>query len=231
MIEEPKLFPLEPAELRAEIKFTKAGKRRRVTHVFAPITQEQWIGHAARIVSFSESDGDEIKSTLTVDEAGAWLWEQAINNVEGYQEPKPENWQELIPWAHKQAAIAALAQVFEKDDDEEEIEEPAAFDADGLETVAIEAGRNGVVYTELTHVFKRPTTKQRIKFSRKTGASTKIRGVKGRRWRQMNIPQMEFACGFYDELIDHVSGYEPNDPEKMDAKHKQIAVQALMENV
>ncbi len=244
-----KLFPLEPDRLRAEIKIIQSGRAYRLTHIFSPISEQQWIEYGAKvdvaIVTQKESSTTEYRTA----EAVEWLWSEAIQEIEGYGDPRPDNWRELVPINHKDAAIEGLTQTSPGEEDEagrdeedegvRDEEDEAGRDEEetrpfllGQETerVVLEASRNGEIYKHLIHIFQTPTTKQRTEYNRRLAATRRIRGRRGKGVREVIQNQMPYLCRIYGELISAVEGYDPADPKKMDAQHKRAAITSLLGN-
>jgi len=222
-------FPLDAPEIVVTIR----DRGRELVHVFAPIKQQDWIEYdrLGRVVV--ESSKEEIVSESMEAEASNHLWDERIVRLEGYGKT-PEDWKQRVWVRHKVAAVRGLAQVFpaKSKPGKDSAEEPAdwAFAGAAETTALLDAGRNGNEYNGLAHVFKQPTTKQQTEYSRMEATARMFRGVEPGSVKALVDSHLEEKIDLYDELILRVEGYEPNEPKKMDALHKRVAIEALMGN-
>lgn len=232
-------FPLCPESMAALISIRRGSKRYKLTHVFDPVDEGDWREYSKMTRMLLETTGDDDNPQLKTDaetaEAIEWLWLRRIRSVEGYGE-LPSDWKDKIPFAHRKAALQALSTVaalYDEDLLEEGVEdaEPGVFALDGGEVeVVIEATRNGEGYPLLKHFFRPPPTSQQKEWSRRKGAGVIVRGRRGKGTKQIVSSNLGYLLGLYDGLIVKVEGYEPNDPQQMDAVHKRVAVEALLGN-
>ena len=163
------------------------------------------------------------------------MWLERIQHVEGYdagfeRAALPDDWKERIPFRHKEAAVQALAQVFpadaRPDDSAEEGRKPRFSIGTEESVVILEAGRAGREYGRLVHRFRPPSTTEQKEYSRRTGQSTYVRGSR-KKAKALVASNLSYLLDLYDELIEGVEGYEPNDPKVMDPLHKRAAVEVL----
>lgn len=107
------------------------------------------------------------------------------------------------------------------------------FDAE-RQTVWLTARRDGLVYSNLAHVFRRPTGKDKKAFRmQKQGGAVKVRGSVTD--TTLLLSQLTSMARVYDQMLIEVNGYtvEGNPAgrqdavQHMDALHKKIAVIAL----
>ncbi len=201
---------------------------RHLLHTFAPITAEDWLEHdrATRPTMRPQTD-ESLETNNSLLEANNALWEKRILRVEGYPESFGERWRELIPLAHRSLAVSGLGQVQAADDQD------VLPDSESV-IVRLEAWWNGVFYGDLRHHFTRPLVEHELKFHGAARRSAIVtRKVGGQRKPQqpqseiVSLPQLPTLVKLYDELIEAVEGYAPNDPKKMDAMHKSAAVRGL----
>jgi hypothetical protein len=208
----------------AENRVTIFNRRRQpLTHVFAPVTEADWIEFERLTRLVLEHEDQRLKADSMSAAAVNWLWGERILRVEGYGE-LPEDWKDRVWLKDKQKAIAALTQIFEWYDAPED---SLAMDET---TIYLEAQLNGAVYQGMRHVFRRVTTKQQIEYSRVTGQATMMRGQRGGYNRSITPTHLGYQLRLWDQLSVKVEGYEPNDPKQVDAMHKKVAIEALMGN-
>jgi len=143
------------------------------------------------------------------------------------------DWRELIPLAHKEAAVRALTLVA-----------PARADAAGPNgffplaaeevRVVLEAAANGAAYPRLAHRFRPPTVEAERRYRRLLADNFIVRG--GRTPRTLLPPRLPALTRLYDQLILGVEGYtlrgrplasSLDAVQNMDAWHKRVAVEAL----
>ena len=221
------LFPLQVDEVTGAIQVKEAGRLHTgLLHTFKTPRAEDWLEFDRMTRLVLESDEGTMKTDSLVAEATEWLWLECIKGVSGYGK-LPEDWRELIPLKHKEAALNAISQV-EHGQDQQKVEGYTL----GVEQemIELEAARSGVVYKGLLHSLRKPNSAQQKEFSRVTGQTTYVRGQRKGTKALINS-NFGFLLKLYDALIVSVEGYEPNEPRVMDATHKQIAVQLLMGNL
>jgi hypothetical protein len=233
----PKLFELAPAEVVVPLQVTQAGHSYRVCHRLRPPAAEDWYVYEAALQPAVEELGDadepSFRLVLRASEAALDLWARLIRRVEGYALPPGDEWQGLIPLAHKEAAVRALTLVA-----------PARADASGGNgffplaaeevRVVLEAAANGAAYPRLAHRFRPPTVEAERRYRRLLADNFLVRG--GRALRTLLPPRLPALTRLYDQLILGVEGYAINNQppasrdqllEHMDAWHKRVAVEAL----
>lgn len=214
-------FPLEAAERSVTIR----DRRRDLVHVFGPIGAADWIEFERLTRAVVETEGDRARSDSMEAEAADWLWDKSILRIDGYG-ALPEDWKRKVWLRHKQAALAALTQIFEWEDAPGM---PTSMLSDEI-AVLLEAACNGQRYVNLRHVFREPETSHQIAWSRNNVQLIAIRGQRRGVAKHIVMSNLPFKLQLYDELIARVEGYEPNEPKKMDALHKKVAIEALMGN-
>ncbi len=155
------------------------------------------------------------------------------NPPRGFPDDSGTDWRELIPLAHKEAAVRALTLVA-----------PAQADAAGSSgffplaaeevRVVLEAAANGAAYPRLAHRFRPPTVEAERRYRRLLADNVIVRG--GRTPRTLLPARLPALTRLYDQLILGVEGYAINGRppasrnqllEHMDAWHKRVAVEAL----
>ena len=255
----PKLFELAPAEVVVPLQVTHAGHRYRVCHRLRPPAPDDWYTYEAALQPAVEELGDpnepSFRLVLRASEAALDLWTRLVRRVEGYALPPgasghdfsraetsvandgalaPEaSWHDLIPLAHKEAAVRALTLVA-----------PARADAAGPNgffplaaeevRVVLEAAANGAAYPRLAHRFRPPTVEAERRYRRLLADNFIVRG--GRTPRTLLPPRLPALTRLYDQLILGVEGYtlrgrplasSLDAVQNMDAWHKRVAVEAL----
>lgn len=198
-------------------------RRQPLTHVFAPVTEADWIEFERLTRLVLEHEDQRMKADSMAAAAVNWLWCERILRVEDYG-TLPDDWKDRIWLRDKQKAITALTQIFEWLDAPEDA---CAMDET---TIHLEAQLNGAVYQGMRHIFKRLTTEQQIGYSRVTSQATMIRGQRGGYSRSVVASHLGYQLRLWDQLIVRVEGYEPNAPKQVDAMHKKVAIEALMGN-
>ena len=232
-----KLFELAREEILVPLKVTHAGHSYRVCHRLRPPAPDDWYTYEAALQPAVEELGDaaepSFRLVLRASEAALDLWTRLVRRVEGYALPPGEDWQELIPLAHKEAAVRALTLVA-----------PTPADAAGPNgffplaaeevRVVLEAAANGAAYPRLTHRFRPPTVEAERRYRRLLADNFIVRG--GRTPRTLLPPRLPALTRLYDQLILGVEGYtlrgrplasSLDAVQSMDAWHKRVAVEAL----
>lgn len=113
---------LAPAELLIPLKVSLGNSTYRVRHRLRPPTAEDWFAYDAALAMAVEevplreaaeasSDGAGYKLELRSVEAAALLWDRLAQSLEGYTFKAEADWHELVPLAHKEAAVRALTLV------------------------------------------------------------------------------------------------------------------------
>ena len=219
-------FPLQPEELRAQIQVTENQHKYRLTHVFEPVTAADWLEFDRLTRVVMESDEETIEFDSMAADAAEWLWSERIRTVEGYDPNLPDDWKDLIHLRHKEAALKALAQVYPVETGDKNEPGPEYLALGKATVVALEAARNGVEFPSLHHRLRRPTTSQQKEYSRRTSQTAYARGTR-KKAKALVASHLDYLLELYDELIESVEGYEPNDPKLMDPLHKRAAVEVL----
>lgn len=238
----PKLLELAPAELVVSLKVSHAGRPYRVRHFLTPPAPADWAAYEAALQMAveelpCEDDSGEPSYRLEMRSADAalLLWTRLARRVEGYALPDAADaWRDLIPLAHKEAAVRALLLVAPAPP----FADPGAngFFPLAAEEVAVtlEAARNGAAYPRLVHRFRPPSVEAERAYRRLLAESLLVRGT--RTPRTLLPARLPALTRLYDQLILGVEGYsiEGQPPvsrlqllEHMDAWHKRVAVQAL----
>lgn len=210
------LFPLEPEHLSVTLRV----RGEDVIHVFAPLTAEDWIEleRLSAMVSWRDSEG-LIRTESMEPQAAADLWQRRIRTVGGCEVHPCE-----APLKHKLAAIAGLSQVFA-------VPGEGPREAGGNHVaIILEAARNGCVYRQLEHVFRRPTMAHELRYERISSASHAVR-YDGDVRKSVTLSRLPDLIELYDELIADTDGYDWGlvSGAKMDAMHKKQAVIALFD--
>ena len=207
------LFPLEPAELLVTLDV----RGRKVDHTLRSISEADWLQYERLATSTTRRDGERVVTDSLKLEAVEWLYGERIEGVAFDDTVVPID---RVPLQHKEAVIDALAKVEAEPD-------PAADWLDPMPAVVVNALRNGKLYRGLRHVFRSPSAKQQADYARAMARAVAVEVGKDR--RVVMCSTLGDKIDLYDKLIDRVEGYEPNDPKKMDALHKKVAITALME--
>jgi len=241
-------FELTPVEVRIPVPFQEAGRKFRVTHIFRPALLKDWLEYENRLHLQVEREGNAQRWYDDREEASEAIWNEIVIGVEGYlcshrrtdgaygapatqeiMETFPDDWKERVPVDHKVAAISRLARVEPCQPGEEQL---YFFDST-RQTVYLEARRDGLVYSGLVHVLRRPALKEKKNFRR---IQSSVLHVRGSRKEQSRFPsRLKEFTQFYDELILEVDGYtvsgRPATREDavrwMDPQHKRAAVISL----
>ncbi|MFA5056663.1 MAG: hypothetical protein WC485_00995 [Opitutaceae bacterium] len=201
---------------------------RKLLHVFAPLTAEDWLEYDRMTRPTMRPQKDEsLETDNSMLEASDALWRKRIVRVEGYPESFAARWRDLMPLGHRVLTINALGQVQAADDQD------VLPDSESV-IVRLEAWWNGVFFGDLRHHFQRPLVEHELKFhgaARRSAIVThKVGGQRRPTAPQsaiVSLPQLPTLLKLYDELIEAVEGYAPADPKKMDAMHKSAAVRGL----
>ncbi len=262
MAENSLQLELAPEELIVPLKVSFGNAVYRVRHRLRPPAAEDWYAYDAALALAVEEvplreNGDasprepgyklEVQST----EAAALLWERLARGIEGYSFAADAAWRELVPLAHKEAAVRALTLVAPSNH-EPEIQKIApssaaplsraeSRDASGgfpLEAeqipVVLEAVVAGRAYPRLLHIFRPPSADDERLYRRLLAETLLVRG--SRSARTLIPSRLRALCRFYDRLIVAAKGYcvhgQPPASslqlqEHMDAWHKRVAVQTL----
>ena len=233
----PKLFELAPAELTVSLQVTQAGHSYRVCHRLRPPAPDDWYTYEAALQPAVEELGDtaepSFRLVLRASEAALDLWTRLILRVDGYALPPDDEWQELIPLAHKEASVRALTLVAPAQADPAG---PNGFFPLAAEEVRVvlEAAANGAAYPRLAHRFRPPTVEAERRYRRLLADNVIVRG--GRTPRTLLPARLPALVRLYDQLILGVEGYAVHGQppasrdqllEHMDAWHKRVAVEAL----
>lgn len=208
-------FPLEAEELAVTLNV----RGQKVVHVFAPVSAADWLQYERLAVLTSRRDGDRVVEESMRPEAVEWLWGERIRRVWAEDFDQVINFA-MVPSPHKQAAIDALAKVDAEPD-------PESRWFLGGQAVLVRALRNGKVYQGLRHSFRMPSAADHAEYSRAKSRSVSVEV--GKDQRMVACSTLQEKVDLYDKLIERVEGYDPNDPKKVDALHKKVAITALME--
>ncbi|MFQ5817977.1 MAG: hypothetical protein ACE5H2_08490, partial [Terriglobia bacterium] len=202
----------------------------------------------------TDSAGAGYKLDLQSTEAAALLWDRLARGLDGYSLPAappglpaqagfaadaqtagrlPATWHELVPLAHKEAAIRALTLVAPSNHGSGE--HAAAFPLQAEQVpVVLEAVVAGRAYPRLLHTFRPPTAEDERSYRRLLAETLFVRG--SRTARTLIPSRLPALCRLYDRLILGVEGYALDGQllasrdqviQHMDAWHKRTAVQAL----
>ena len=251
---------LAPDELTVPLKVTLGNNVYRVRHRLRPPSAEDWYAYDAALAMAVEevpmqspaahgSEGaDSSRATasdtgykleLQSTEAAALLWDRLARGIAGYSFAADANWRELVPLAHKEAAIRALTLVAPSNSNFSSLSPaaPAAGDfplqAEQIPVVleAVVAGRG---YPRLVHIFRPPTADDERLYRRLLAETLLVRGA--RATRTLIPSRLRALCRLYDRLVLDSEGYclkgQPlasslQLKEHMDAWHKRVAVQTL----
>lgn len=237
-----KLFELAPEEIAVPLQVSQAGRVYRVEHRLRPPAAADWLGYEAALQLALEELPPEpdaaapgYRLTARTTDAALALWAGLVRRVEGYGElPPSDGWQELIPLAHKEAAVRALTLVAPAEAAGEDSSN-GFFPLNGGEVaVELEAARDGRAYPRLVHRFRSPTVGDEKTYRRLLAESLIVRG--SRTPRALLPARLPGLIRLYDRLILGVEGYARGGQpltasreavEHMDAWHKRAAVQAL----
>lgn len=261
---------LAPSELVIPLKVTLGNAVYRVRHRLRPPAAEDWYAYDAALAmaieevpvraeasvdaaAASANDGATpgYKLELRSIEAAALLWDRLARGIEGYRFAADAAWHELVPLAHKEAAIHALTLVapvnytmpaenptpspgapLSRDESRDAWGEfPLQADQIPVVLEAIVAGR---AYPRLVHIFRPPSAEDERSYRRLLAETLLVRG--SRTTRTLIPARLRALCRLYDRLILSVEGYSiQGQPlasrdqllQYMDAWHKRTAVQAL----
>ena len=174
---------------------------------------------------FSRAETDAARSATS---EGAWG-----NPPSGFPDHSGTEWRDLIPFAHKEAAVRALTLVA-----------PAAAATPGANgffplradevPVVLEAALGGRAYPRLVHRFRPPSVDDERAYRRLLAENLVVRGA--RHPRTLIPARLPALVRLYDRLILDVEGYAINNQppasrnqllECMDAWHKRVAVETL----
>ena len=215
-----------------------------LAHVLNRPAQRDWLNYAKGVFTTYEFGGDEIHAEVSGDlEAQGKLWRASVRSVEGYvgadgrpiAEVYPDAWRQKIPVSHIELVVRALAAVRVKTAEDPVLTNLAAFVLD-LESQAVELELEGTAHGPLVHHFRLPTLNEYNKFKRLMADSRIVGG--SRRLRTIMFSRLPGLVKLYDELIVSVEGYATGElavsnqqsaVERMDAIHKQVAVQGLFD--
>ncbi|MFQ5927412.1 MAG: hypothetical protein ACE5MH_08265, partial [Terriglobia bacterium] len=166
-------------------------------------------------------------------EAAALLWNRLACDIEAYSFTHDADWHELVPLAHKEAAIRALTLVAAQEPGSGE--PGAAFPLQAEQVVVVlEAVVAGRAYPRLVHTFRPPSAEDERGYRRLLAETLFVRG--SRAPRTLIPTRLPRLVKFYDELILGVEGYtregqplasQEQAIQYMDAWHKRTAVQTL----
>jgi len=213
---ETKLLDLDCAERRATVRF--AG--RSATHIFRPLTLEDWLRYFTTLAVEYISTSDEMITQSHEQEAADALWQEAILRVEGYQ---GDDWKGRMPLSHKVAALAGLQQVLATDAGD-------PFDlAPDSRLVRLEAAWNGEIHEGLGHRFRLPSSEDARDYRRLNVSFIRSRGRRDQALRIKACVRLGELCRLYDALILETEGYSGDYPKRPDPLHKMAAITALFE--
>lgn len=211
----------------------------RFVHYFSPLTFDDWLEHERAVRPMFKFLGEEIETSNRLLRANVALWEKKLLRTEGYPQMA------AIPMAHRNEAVKGLGLVLAAENQDE------LPDADAV-PVKLEALWNGVYFTGLVHLFRRPSLEHEFAFqeaaARSALLSPRVGGQRGRPQgvsEVVSLPQLRALVKLYDELILETAGYqfiEGSDRKismdaastkklfhggGMDSLHKSAAVRAL----
>lgn len=242
---------LAPAELTIPLKVTLGNTVYRVRHLLRPPAADDWLAYDVALAmaieevllrpdggpdgrpEASDGAGAAYKLELHSVEAAALLWDRLARGIEGYSFAADANWHELVPLAHKEAAVRALTLVAPTDTGATGNGATFPLQAEQV-PVVLEAVVAGRAYPRLVHIFRPPGADDERSY-RRLLAETFI--VRGSRTPRTLIPsRLGRLVKFYDALILSTEGYAANGQllasreqviQHMDAWHKRTAVQTL----
>ncbi len=234
-------FDLGASETFVRIEWTYKGRPRSARHYFtrpSSADAEQYLKSMNR--SQRAVEGDIIESSFDSTDADLVLWDKLIVRVEGYLATglgdimTKENWRELVPAPHKQAAaqgIFYLGLEPEKGASDEE-DDGATFSPQGGLEVALQAMQNGILIKNLLHRFRHPKPSEMKEWNSMHAFNRVELRRKEKNYLFENNLRREIQL--YDAMIYQVQGYLFNGGsfiELMDSVHKQMAITRAFEMV
>ena len=200
---------------------------------------------------------EEVRSIYSEREANAWLWEELITHVKGYDigDGDSEGWREAgiikkaIPVAHRIAAVEKLYSVqaklspFNGPEDSEEGSGGFRLLGGAEIDVILEIGAKEEPDFTLNHKLRTPSESEWNKYLAQNSEVREVR-IPGSRDKQRRVKvirnlsaDVELYNSTFIEIRGAVAGGSPFSPERrdfflqeIDAMHKQIVIAAVAES-
>ena len=222
-------------DLAMQRRFALVGKSSTYVLVCRRVKPEDWEAYYAALVIASQQDGRDVVSNVDLDTPRRVLAERVIVDAVGYtvagggKLAELENWQKLIPLAHRLKIGQLLAEV-EPSDEGDEVIYPEG------ERVLLNARWGGEMYKGLVHTLAVPSEELYQRFS---SQSSRTRVLGGSRTGTTLYPGSQtLLAKLYDELVISVDGYvnggrplngRAEIAQEMDMHHKVSAAMQLFQ--
>jgi hypothetical protein len=250
-------LPPEIYQLNApfrEVEFMVQGGRVKVAHRLLKPKFHQLKDRESKIKNEAITvSKDEIRSVYSEREANAWLWDEIVTHIKGYDigDGDIDGWREVemlkraIPNAHKIAAVEKLYAISARLPEVKEEEEPGGFrlvgasDVEVILEIGAEKDPDFVIY----HRLRMPGESEWNKYlmSNSEVREVKTPGSRDKQRRVKVLKNIRADVELYDLIFQDIRGAQVRGsdytPEKrdlflpeIDALHKQVVVQALGES-
>lgn len=189
---------LYDAQANQRIPFWSGGVD--IAHHYKPLSDDDYISYREKL---DRADGDSSKVLDILSE----LWNALVTDVEGYEEPKPDNWKTLIDAGEKDFSIskylAAAAYEVEKT--------KRGWKTSDVVSVLLDCYFNGEIVTT-KHELKPKTLDLEKRYQKLLEKSWKEKGGRGFKGRNLVfVTDIAGIAALYDEIKISVSGYVNND--------------------
>jgi len=195
------------APQRYEFEVTENGQKFDTAHIYAPLSDEQYIAFLKTIkITSDDKDHDDQESAAAIA-----LWDSLVTEVENFDTEGREDWRALIDLSEKRDSLANFLAVA--------VIEPESVGGarrrstvSETETVTTEAYFNFPNTAQQTHKLKKRSDEWRKKYDRIKAKEWKEEITKGLRRKPKfeYVSQHEALGALYDEMLIEASRFKDN---------------------